>query len=102
MDSSENAYEDAGFTIPKPFAAQFIPRSEERRRIVKEQWEMATREGYELRGTGGRGRHDRVVNNGEHAKKARRTKPYTEPCKACFPVNQTDNAGGMGRSRLCV
>jgi hypothetical protein len=50
MDTSENAYADAGFTIPKPFAARFIPRSEERRRIVKEQWEIATRKGYELRG----------------------------------------------------
>ena len=50
MDLSDNAYLDAGFTIPKPFAARFLPRSEERLRIVKEQWERATKEGYELRG----------------------------------------------------
>ena len=50
MDLSDNGYLDEGFTIPKPFAARFIPRSEERLRVVKEQWERATSEGYELRG----------------------------------------------------
>ncbi|KAI4135053.1 MAG: hypothetical protein LQ347_001004 [Umbilicaria vellea] len=50
MDLSDNAYPDGGFTIPKPFAARFLPRSEERLRVVKEQWEIATKEGYELRG----------------------------------------------------
>ena len=50
MDLSDNGYLDTGFTIPKPFAARFLPRSEERLRIVKEQWELATKEGYELRG----------------------------------------------------
>ena len=50
MDLSDNAYPDAGFTIPKPFAARFIPRSEEKLRIVKEQWDLAMKEGYELRG----------------------------------------------------
>ncbi|KAL2016254.1 hypothetical protein VTK56DRAFT_4030 [Thermocarpiscus australiensis] len=37
MDLSDNAYPDAGFTIPKPFAARFIPRGEERLRFIKEQ-----------------------------------------------------------------
>ena len=50
MDTGENAYPDAGFTIPKPFAARFVPRSEERLKLVKEQWEVARKEGYELRG----------------------------------------------------
>lgn len=50
MDLSDNGYLDEGFTIPKPFAVRFIPRSEERLRIVKEQWERATKDGYELRG----------------------------------------------------
>ena len=50
MDLSDNSYLDAGFTIPKPFAARFIPRSDDRLRIVKETWERATKEGYELRG----------------------------------------------------
>jgi cytochrome P450 len=50
MDVSDNAYADAGFTIPKPFAARFIPRTEDRMRIVKEQWEIAQSEGYEMRG----------------------------------------------------
>ncbi|KAI4153051.1 MAG: hypothetical protein LQ340_002538 [Diploschistes diacapsis] len=50
MDLSDNAYLDAGFTIPTPFAARFLPRSEDRLRIVKEQWDLATKEGYELRG----------------------------------------------------
>jgi cytochrome P450 len=50
MDLSENAFPDAGFTLPKPFAARFLPHSEERLEIVKGQWEVATKEGYELRG----------------------------------------------------
>lgn len=50
MDVSDNAYADAGFTIPKPFAARFVPRTHERLKIVKEQWETAQKEGYELRG----------------------------------------------------
>ncbi|KAF2256107.1 cytochrome P450 CYP2 subfamily [Trematosphaeria pertusa] len=50
MDLSDNAYPDAGFSLPKPFAARFVPRDEERRRVLEEQWEVATNEGYELRG----------------------------------------------------
>ncbi|KAL2179034.1 cytochrome P450 CYP2 subfamily [Thermothelomyces heterothallicus CBS 202.75] len=50
MDLSENAYPDAGFTIPKPFAARFIPRGGDRVKIVEAAWETAMREGYELRG----------------------------------------------------
>lgn len=50
IDLSDNAYPDAAFTIPKPFAARFIPRSDKRLGIVKEQWDIATNEGYELRG----------------------------------------------------
>lgn len=50
MDLSDDAYLDAGFTIPKPFAARFLPRSDERLGIVKEQWQTAMQEGYELRG----------------------------------------------------
>ena len=50
MDVSDNGYLDAGFTIPKPFAARFIPRSEAKHHLVKAQWKTATEEGYELRG----------------------------------------------------
>ncbi|KAJ5751811.1 Cytochrome P450 E-class group I [Penicillium odoratum] len=50
MDLSDNAYPDGGFTIPKPFAARFVPRSEEMLELVKSQWEVAAQEGYELRG----------------------------------------------------
>ncbi|KAL8921016.1 MAG: hypothetical protein Q9208_005907 [Pyrenodesmia sp. 3 TL-2023] len=50
MDLSENGYLDAGFTIPKPFAARFMPKSEERLGIIKSEWARATTEGYELRG----------------------------------------------------
>ncbi|KAI4866579.1 putative O-methylsterigmatocystin oxidoreductase [Hypoxylon rubiginosum] len=42
--------QDTGFSVPKPFAARFIPRSEEKLRIVKDQWQNAMKEGYELRG----------------------------------------------------
>ena len=50
MDLSDDGYLDAGFTIPKPFAARFIPRNEAKLRLVKAQWKTATEEGYELRG----------------------------------------------------
>ena len=50
MDLSDNCYLDTGFTIPKPFAARFVLRNEERLGVVKESWERATKEGYELRG----------------------------------------------------
>ena len=50
MELGDGAYPDAGFTIPKPFAVRFVPQSEERLRIVKRQWEIAQRDGYELRG----------------------------------------------------
>jgi len=50
MEVGEKAYPDARFTIPKPFAARFLPRSKERLRLVKEEWKTAIREGYELRG----------------------------------------------------
>jgi hypothetical protein len=50
MDLSDNAYPDGGFTIPKPFAARFVPRTKAKLDIVKKQWEIAAREGYELRG----------------------------------------------------
>ncbi|MCJ1436264.1 hypothetical protein MMC27_005642 [Xylographa pallens] len=50
IDSSDTAYPDAGFTTPKPFAARFITRSDGRLRIIKEQWQTAMKEGYELRG----------------------------------------------------
>ncbi|KAB8801879.1 hypothetical protein FH972_026701 [Carpinus fangiana] len=50
MNVGDDSYLDTGFTIPKPFAARFIPRSEERLGIVKKQWELAQQDGYELRG----------------------------------------------------
>ena len=50
VDLRENAYPDAGFNIPKPFAARFVARNDTRRRIIEKQWEMAKKVGYELRG----------------------------------------------------
>ncbi|KAL6157059.1 hypothetical protein ACJQWK_06997 [Exserohilum turcicum] len=50
MDLSEKAYPNPGFTTPGPFKARFVIRDEERERIVTEQWEVAMKEGYELRG----------------------------------------------------
>lgn len=50
IDLGDSAYPDGGFTIPKPFAARFVPRSQEKLEMVKKQWEIAAQEGYELRG----------------------------------------------------
>ncbi|RYC61646.1 hypothetical protein CHU98_g4556 [Xylaria longipes] len=45
-----DAFFPGPFHIPKPFAARFIVRDEVRSRIIREQWEIAMRDGYELRG----------------------------------------------------
>ncbi|GAM33870.1 hypothetical protein EIK77_001686 [Talaromyces pinophilus] len=50
LDTSDDAYTEGGVTFPKPFSARFIPRNDDRLRVVKEQWERAQNEGYELRG----------------------------------------------------
>ncbi|KAJ6128656.1 cytochrome P450 CYP2 subfamily [Penicillium samsonianum] len=50
IDLSDKVYADAGFTMPKPFAARFILRTENRLRILKDQWEIKQNGGYELRG----------------------------------------------------
>jgi cytochrome P450 len=50
VDTSDNAYPDAGFTLPKPFAARFVTRDEHRRTAMEKQWKLAQDEGYELRG----------------------------------------------------
>lgn len=45
------AYEPGlSLTSPKPFKARFIPRSEEKRRLIVEEWEQAQREGYVILG----------------------------------------------------
>ncbi|KAK4184782.1 O-methylsterigmatocystin oxidoreductase [Podospora australis] len=49
IDPNDHPYADAGFTIPKPFAARFVPR-EGREKMIQESWDRAVREGYELRG----------------------------------------------------
>lgn len=51
MDMSDNAYEKGSFRGPWPFAARFIPRSQERVQIITQQWEQAMKDGYVLRGT---------------------------------------------------
>ncbi|KAJ6139796.1 Cytochrome P450 E-class group I, partial [Penicillium samsonianum] len=50
MILSDNAYPDGGFTILKPFAARFVPKSPERLELDKKQWQVAMQESYELRG----------------------------------------------------
>lgn len=50
VNLGDDAFPDLGFTLPKPFALRFVPRDGKKLAMVKEQWEIATREGYELRG----------------------------------------------------
>ncbi|KAI8950858.1 putative O-methylsterigmatocystin oxidoreductase [Xylaria longipes] len=50
MNFSDSAYEETSFRGPKPFSARFVPRSEERLHMIKEQWEVAQKTGYVLRG----------------------------------------------------
>jgi cytochrome P450 len=50
VDTGETAFVPGPFHIPKPFAARFLPRDEVRLRVIKGQWEIAMRDGYDLRG----------------------------------------------------
>jgi cytochrome P450 len=50
VDLSDDAWEDTSFRGPKPFAARFVPRADDRLELVKNQWEKASKEGYVLRG----------------------------------------------------
>lgn len=50
MVVGEGLYLDAGFTIPKPFAVRFVPKSQGRREVMEQQWRDAADKGYELRG----------------------------------------------------
>lgn len=47
VDTSEEAFTKGAFRAPKPFKLRFVPRSEERARIVKEQWEREMARGDE-------------------------------------------------------
>src|SRR2546423_6712707 len=45
------AYEPGlSLTCPKPFKARFVPRSEEKRRLIVEEWKTAQKEGYVILG----------------------------------------------------
>ncbi|EXJ76403.1 uncharacterized protein A1O5_00911 [Cladophialophora psammophila CBS 110553] len=48
VDVSDNAYEDTGNILPRPFRLRFIPRNEVRKSKLIEEWEQALREGYYL------------------------------------------------------
>jgi cytochrome P450 len=50
VDTSDNAFQPSAFRGPKPFRVRFVPRSEERLEMVREQWESARETGYVLRG----------------------------------------------------
>lgn len=48
VDLSDEGFEPGVNTLPKPYVLEFRPRSEERERVVREEWEMALREGFWL------------------------------------------------------
>jgi len=50
MDISNGAFYPGPFHIPIPFGARFVPRDDVRLKVIKTQWEVAMREGYDLRG----------------------------------------------------
>ena len=50
MDLSDDAYENTSFRGLKPFAARFVPRSDDRLEFIEKQWEEAARKGYTLKG----------------------------------------------------
>ncbi|KEY74809.1 hypothetical protein S7711_06496 [Stachybotrys chartarum IBT 7711] len=46
----DDAFFPGPFHIPIPFAARFVPRDDARLMVIREQWGIATRDGYDLRG----------------------------------------------------
>lgn len=50
VNLTDDAWEDTSFRGPKPFAARFVPRGDDRLRLLESQWEKAREEGYVLRG----------------------------------------------------
>ncbi|KAF2996164.1 hypothetical protein E8E14_002497 [Neopestalotiopsis sp. 37M] len=50
VDLTDDAWEDTSFRGPKPFTARFVPRGDDRLRLLEGQWAKAKEEGYVLRG----------------------------------------------------
>lgn len=50
MELSDDAYENTSFRALKPFAARFVPRSDDRMELIEKQWDEASRKGYTLKG----------------------------------------------------
>ncbi|KAF4545865.1 Cytochrome p450 protein [Lasiodiplodia theobromae] len=48
VDLSDEGFEPGVNTLPKPYVLEFRPRSEERERVVREEWERALEEGFWL------------------------------------------------------
>lgn len=48
MDLSDAAYEDGVNTVPKPFKARFVPRSEARMEVLRAEWAQAQKDGFYL------------------------------------------------------
>ncbi|KAH6971061.1 cytochrome P450 [Ilyonectria sp. MPI-CAGE-AT-0026] len=48
MDLSDAAYEDGVNTVPKPFKARFLPRSEARMEVLRAEWVQAQKDGFFL------------------------------------------------------
>ena len=46
--SLETGIMPGGFTVPKPFAAKITPRSPERAKILREEWEVAQKTGVDF------------------------------------------------------
>lgn len=46
LDLSDDAFEEGMIVVPKPFKLQFVPRSPEREKIIRQEWEAAKKDGY--------------------------------------------------------
>ncbi|KAF2493596.1 putative O-methylsterigmatocystin oxidoreductase [Lophium mytilinum] len=46
LDNSDDAFEEGTIVVPKPFRLRFIPRSPQREKIIRQEWEAAQRDGY--------------------------------------------------------
>lgn len=48
VDVSDEAYEDGANTLPKMYKVRFLPQNETREKVLRDDWNVARREGYYL------------------------------------------------------
>jgi len=48
LDTSDYAYEPGMMTVPTPYKLRFLPINEHREKVIREEWELAKKDGFHL------------------------------------------------------